>query len=301
MIVLDYSANRLTGQAIADYKARGAIRYAGLPETNIKIINKVEAQSIINAGLSVALVFEQYTTDCYGGYSAGVSNATKLKNHAISLGLPPRGFLAQDEWIRSGQSANVYNYFAGAVSVLGAKNVGAYGFSDTMDLTKSLGLGAYWQCGAQSAVRPHASVYQRNYGSYSVSNIAVDVNDVLAADWLQSPQAATNVTQQIEVNEMQVIRCDELNITGILDGGRLRGISAATDAANPSQLFPRFYVTKDDWNQLVKQSAEVDNLTLEFDNINGKFDALQAVVQRIADNGTKAVGTVSVQGTLNVQ
>lgn len=298
MIVLDYSAQRLTGAAIKSYGAYGAIRYAGLPETNVKIINKTEANSIIGAGLSVALVFEQYTTDCYGGHSAGVANATKLKNHALSLGLPARGFLAQDEWIQSGQSANVLSYFKGAVSVLGAHNVGVYGFVDTMILTKSLNLGAYWQCGAQSALQPYAGIYQRNYDKYSVSGIDVDVNDVTTSNWLQSPNGTA---QQFEENTMQVIRCDELNITGILDGGRLRGISAATDAANPSQLFPRFYVTKSDWDQLVRQSAEIDNLTLEFDNLNGKFDALTNVVQTIADNQTHAVGSVSVSGTLNVQ
>lgn len=298
MIVLDYSAARLTGDAILGYKARGAIRYAGLPETNIKIINKAEADSIRAAGLSVALVFEQYTTDAYGGYSAGVANATKLKNHALALGLPARGFLAQDEWIRAGQRDNVYAYFQGAVSVLGANNVGAYGFNDTMDLTKSLNLGAYWQCGDQTTLRPFASVYQRNYGKYSVSGIDVDVNDIIASDWLQSPQ-----TQQstIEVNDMQIVQCDELGVTGVLDGGRLRGIDGATNAANPSSLFPRLYVTATVWNDWVKESGKIDDLDKNFAALSAKLDGLVAAVKAVGETQTHAVGALSVSGTLNVQ
>lgn len=296
MIVLDYSASRLTGSAISGYLARGAIRYAGLSESQYtKVINRVERDSIINSGLSVALVYELSQSDAYGGYAAGQSNANKIKNHSASLGLPPRAFFCQDEHIASGQSANVLDYFLGAASVLGYANTGVYGFNDTMNLTKAYPFGAYWQCGAQKDIVSWATVYQRNYGAYAVTGTAVDVNDVLKADWLQSPQV--QITHP-EENDMQVIRCDELGLTGVLDGGRLRGVSAATDSANPAQLFPRFYVTKEDWQQLVDQSATLDNLTLEFDNLNGRLDALKNIVQTIADHHT--TGTLSVSGQLNV-
>ena len=204
MIVLDYSAARLSGQAIKNYGASGVIRYAGLSETNTKITNKAEVTSILDAGLSVALVFEQVATDAYGGFNMGVTNATKLRDHALALGLPARGFLCQDQWIATGKSALVKSYFQGAATVLGAQNLGIYGFSDTMDLTKDIGAGAYWQCGAQSAIRPWASVYQRNYGAYSVSGIAVDVNDVLKADWLQSPSAPIINKENDEIGRAHV-------------------------------------------------------------------------------------------------
>jgi hypothetical protein len=288
VIVLDYSANRLTGAAIASYRASGAIRYAGLPETNIKIINKAEADSIIAAGCSVALVFEQYATDAYGGYAQGVANATKLRNHAQSLGLPPRGFLCQDQWIASGQSTNVRDYFRGAISVLGAANTGIYGFSDTMDLTRDLGAGAYWQCGDPRVIRAWASVYQRNYGAYSVAGTAVDVNDILKPNWLQYPV----LTPTIEENNMQVIECDQLGLIGILDGGRLRGIDAATANANPASLFPRFFVTQEVWENLVAESAKIDNLNTYFDALN------IALAKGVTVHPS---GSLSVSGTLNVQ
>lgn len=298
MIVLDYSAKRLTGAALTTYGASGAIRYAGMSETNSKIINKAEADSIIAAGCSVALVFEQYITDAYGGYSQGVANANKLANHARALGLPAKGFLCQDQWIATGQSANVREYFRGAMSVLGAANTGIYGFSDTMDLTYSLNAGAYWQCGDQKALRSWASVYQRNYGAYTVSGMQVDVNDVVKVNWLQSP-AQTSI---IKEDNMQVIECDQLGLIGILDGGRLRGIDVDTANANPSALFPRFFVTQAVWEDLVAQSAKIDNLDQYFMALNANVVGVKASVDAVKDvvKTNHSTGTLSVSGTIQV-
>lgn len=295
MIVLDYSAARLTGSAIAAYGAKGAIRYAGLSETNVKIINKAESDSIIAAGCSVALVFEQYATDAYGGYAQGVANATKLRNHASALGLPLRGYLCQDQWIAAGQSTNVRDYFRGAISVLGAANTGIYGFKDTMDLTKDLNAAAYWQCGAQSDLRPFASVYQRNYGAYAVSGIAVDVSDVLRNDWLQTPNLV-----RTKDNDMQVIECDELGTIGVLDGGRLRGIDPPTANANPASLFPRFFVTAQVWNDWVKESGKVDNIDVYVASIVSATNDVKDSVDAVATTVAHTTGSLSVSGVLNV-
>src|SRR5882757_3591414 len=127
VIVADYSAKRLTGAQLQSAGFVGAIRYAGLSESNIKITNAAEVTSIKAAGLAVALVYELGLTDTSGGYNAGRANATALRNHALALGLPARGFLAQDQHIPAGQSTNVLAYFQGAASVLGAANTGVYG------------------------------------------------------------------------------------------------------------------------------------------------------------------------------
>jgi len=63
VIVADYSAKRLTGAQLQSAGFVGAIRYAGLSESNIKITNAAEVTSIKAAGLAVALVYELGLTD----------------------------------------------------------------------------------------------------------------------------------------------------------------------------------------------------------------------------------------------
>lgn len=291
MIVADYSANRLTGAQLNAAGFGGAIRYAGLSETNIKITNASEVSSIKAAGLAVALVYELGLTDTSGGRAAGVANAIALKNHALALGLPARGFLAQDQHIPAGQSANVLAYFQGAVSVLGATNTGAYGFYDTMDLVHQLGLGAYWQCGAHSDLRSWASVYQRNYGTYSAGGIACDANDILATDWLQSP--APN--QPPNEDEMAYIICDSLNVAGELSGGVLTGYDAASRSANEPSLTAsqKRYVTTAVWNDMVAKSTALLGL-------GAKIDAVTAAVVAIPPGTVHLAGDVPVTGSLHL-
>lgn len=290
MIVADYSAKRLTGAQLKAAGFDGAIRYAGLSESNLKITNAAEVASILGAGLSVALVYELGLTDTSGGYTAGRANATALKNHALALGLPARGFLAQDQHIPTGQSSNVLAYFQGAVSVLGATNTGAYGFWDTMDLTHGLGLGAYWQCGASSDLRSWASVYQRNYGVYSAGGIACDANDVRLVDWLQTPS-----TQPLIEDEMAYVICDALNVAGELSGGVLTGYDAASRAANEPSLAAgqKRYVTTAVWNDMVTKSSSLLGL-------GAKVDAVTAAIQAIPAGTVNVSGNVPVTGSLHL-
>lgn len=291
VIVADYSANRLTGAQLKAAGFGGAIRYAGLSESNIKITNLTEVNSILAAGLSVALVYELGLTDTSGGYNAGVANASALKSHAQRLGLPARGFLAQDQHIPAGQSSNVLAYFQGAASVLGAANTGVYGFYDTMDLTRQLGLGAYWQCGAHSDLRSWASVYQRNYGTYSAGGVACDANDIIAADWLQTPSP----TQPLNEDEMAYIICDALNVAGELSGGILTGYDAASRSANEPSLAAsqKRYVTTAVWNNMVAKSSALEAL-------GAKIDAVTTAVGAIPPGTVHLAGDVPVTGSLHL-
>lgn len=289
MLVADYSARRMTGAELKAAGYGGAIRYAGMSESNIKITNLAEVNSIKAAGLSVALVYENGTADFTGGYSAGAANATALSNHAAALGLPRKGYLSVDQHITTAQYSAVTAYFQGAVSVLGAANTGAYGFYDTLDLVHSQGLAAYWQAGAVADIRPWASVYQRNYGVYSINGTSVDANDVRLSDWLQTP------TPLIELDDSMYIICDQLNLAGELSGGVITGYDGPSRNANePSlQASQKRYVTASVWNDMVAKSASILAL-------GAKVDAVTAAVAAIPPGHVNLTGSVPVTGSLTL-
>jgi len=300
VIVADYSAKRLTGAQLQSAGFVGAIRYAGLSESNIKITNAAEVTSIKAAGLAVALVYELGLTDTSGGYNAGRANATALRNHALALGLPARGFLAQDQHIPAGQSTNVLAYFQGAASVLGAANTGVYGFYDTMDLTRNLGLGAYWQCGAHSDLRSWASVYQRNYGTYSAGGIACDANDILATDWLQSPSVAPNNQDNTHV----IYNTPNYGFVTV-EGGIMTGLDTETVtnlAAAPN--IPVLKVSANVATDLLGKSSQLQNGAQAAAQLGAKLDALlvavQALTTAVQTTHTTFTGDVPVTGSLHL-
>lgn len=301
MLVADYSARRMTGAELKGSGFGGALRYAGLSETNPKITNHAEVVSILNAGLQIGLVFEGGTADFTGGYNAGVANANALKNHAVSLGLPARGYLSVDQHITTAQMPVVQQYFMGAVSVLGAANTGAYGFYDSLDPIQSLRLGAYWQSGARGDIRTYTNVYQRNYVASgqvtSINGTAVDTNDILQPHWLNSSIQGRFMTNYIV--KMSSHQTDgSYAIAATQDGPFVSGVTwanaASTIAAGQGSVTG---LTDSEWDDRVAKSAALVNLSTV---LSAKLDGVVAAIAAIPVGVATISGNVPVSGSLHL-
>lgn len=180
-IFLDYSAGQLTGGAVTNAGAAGAIRYAGTPQYG-KNTTPAEVSSLHAAGREVHGVFELGTADFAGGFNAGVNNARLLLNDANHCGITGALFMSADQHLTTAQVSVWVQYVKGALTVLGVR-LGVYGFSEAILAVRSIAH-YFWQAGAHPNTTGTASfvnVWQRNSGQTTmvVSGIQCDINDVL--------------------------------------------------------------------------------------------------------------------------
>lgn len=181
---LDYSAGRIDGQTI---KAAGydfVIRYVDDPTVglNSKHITPDEYDNLIQAGVTVYLVFEIDTTDALGGFSAGVQNAHRARAGADWIGYPPGGliFFCSDRHLTAAEIPQALAYLDGAVSVLGHTSVGCYGFWEYVDAAIQANKAvAYWQCGIAPDATDPVQVWQENTGTAVIGGIECDIDDLL--------------------------------------------------------------------------------------------------------------------------
>lgn len=153
--MLDYASlsTRPKPTTIKAYGYVGVLRYLG---EAWKQLTKAEATELHAAGLGILLVFET-SGIATGGFAAGAADAKTAKAKAVALGYPAACpiFFADDH---DNTAADVADYFAGAVSVLGAR-VGIYGGEKVMGVDVPW----KWQTGAWSGgvLSPAAHLYQR--------------------------------------------------------------------------------------------------------------------------------------------
>lgn len=296
--VIDYSASTLTGSQVKDAGYAGSIRYVPYDNSsNSKFATVSEVRSQIDAGLSCALIFERDAFDAQGGYAAGQTAANYIVNFASAANMQRRGYVAQDAWLNQGvTSSQISNYVQGAASVLGYANTGIYGFYDTQNATAGLPVGARWLCGAASKINASTSVWQDNNWSGSVSGVAVDRNQILSSNWLQT----SNNTPSQGDDDMTLLYCDELQLTAILSGGLVTGLDAPSGNANPISLFPRLYVTKVVMLDLIAKSQLLEGLGKAVSD--GAANVKASVDSVAASFGSAHVsGPLNITGTLNVQ
>jgi hypothetical protein len=181
-IFIDYSAAELSGAAVASAsyngtKVTGAIRYVDDPRlAKTKHTTPAEYADLVAHGIKVRLVFEVGTNDSAGGRAAGVAYAQRALAGANSLGYTGVIYFCNDQTTLA-SVANWQAYLDGAASVLGIARVGAYGFRNAIDAAQGHA-SAFWQCGAQSALRAGVNMYQWNNGSMPISGITCDINYV---------------------------------------------------------------------------------------------------------------------------
>lgn len=181
MMLLDYSAGKISGAAIKAAGYDGAIRYiTDRNSLGTKHTSPAEYSDHVANGLQDWLVYEVNTNDPLSGFNGGVTAAQRALDGANYVGYPSDRhiFFCFDRHALASELPPWQAYLDGAASVLGVGRVGAYGFSEAIDAANGHAT-AFWQCGSRTVVRACTNFYQRNTGTAVVGGITCDINDVL--------------------------------------------------------------------------------------------------------------------------
>lgn len=121
------------------------------------------------------------------GWDTGVAAGLWIRDRHGELGNPcPVIPLSADAHFSPGQLDVVVACAKGVQSVIGSVGRGVYGFWETMDRFHAEGIAdVYWQCGAQSDLRPWVQLYQRNNDGDTIAGHAVDCNDIIQPNYGQ--------------------------------------------------------------------------------------------------------------------
>lgn len=193
MQVLDYSAGLIDGQAIKNAGYGGAVRYIGFPDRR-KCTTKSEFDRFTAAGIGMALVFENNTTDWRGGFAQGAASGRLARNHAnaISFSADRPIYMAIDQDVTGIDFNLAMQYLHGASTTLGgAYATGVYGEADVIDRARAYRVDGksvcsfFWQTAAWSHGRKTTANLFQHVGVVYVGGIACDINDVLTDDWGQ--------------------------------------------------------------------------------------------------------------------
>jgi hypothetical protein len=201
----DYSGGHPSGAALAAAGFVGAIRYVGIGGSG-KRMTAAEYRDLIANGLQVLLVAEQSTTDAWGGYNAGVANASAALADARALGVPDSVpiFAAADAHATAAQAAAAVDYTRGFRDVLGQGRTGFYGFTETLSAVRNSGFVTYyWRCGSQpsAAEQTWTHFWQRNSSptQIDVAGVSCDINEQYLAIATDSrPNSATDLNNDEE-------------------------------------------------------------------------------------------------------
>lgn len=234
--VVDFAARLISPAAIKKAGHAGIVAYvaASRPGANFgaKPITKVYADSVKAQGLSIASVYQfgkpgdaKSPSDWTTGYAGGRDHAAKaLVNHIAAGGDPLAPiYFAVDENITLAQWNNTaVQFFRGVNDVLSKARTGVYGSSlvcawavEDGVIGRSTTTGKFWvwqtRAWSGTEINLDAVLYQRvidtaNAPGPQIDGSAVDVNDVLAADWGQWDLDRTvNVTAVPNFQELNQI------------------------------------------------------------------------------------------------
>lgn len=177
-LLVDYSMAKPSAATIKAAGYAGAMRYLSTDPS--KNLTPAERDALLNAGLSIGLVWETYATRAGAGAAAGAADAKAAEAQAKALGLPAGLpiFYAVDF---GANPAAVKPYFLGVKSAA-ARPVGIYGSISVVDTALTGGWATYgWQTVAWSAgkVSTIAHLYQRLKATVAHPIPGTDENIVL--------------------------------------------------------------------------------------------------------------------------
>lgn len=214
MRILDYSAGYPGARAVRDAGYGGVIRYLRKEGNSVvRPITPVEYQDMRAYGLDVAFVYQHVSKSrVTQGYAAGqhdavwamsqVAIATGDRNNARAI------YFAVDYDAPAGDFPAIAAYMRGVANMIGQERTGTYGKWALLNYLFSETIIAYgWQTYAwspghnkdPSTFHPKATLFQQ-LGSVVVGGIACDVNEVLDADYGQTP-APTPIPQPIAATQ----------------------------------------------------------------------------------------------------
>lgn len=228
MKILDYSAGYPGAYEIKRAGYSGVIRYLKKEGSSlVKPIVKTEYDDMLAHGLDVAFVYQHLRKSrVTEGFTAGVHDAVWAFQQAESVGANPRAiYFAVDFDASFTQYEAIANYMLGAAQVIGHNRVGVYGKYNLISYLFNRDLITWgWQTYAwstghnqhPSTYNPRAHLFQQ-LSQVVINGISCDVNDVLRADYGQTPNPnPPSVTDYIEEDGMKTfyVRGDA---TGLMD------------------------------------------------------------------------------------
>lgn len=175
---LDFSDFKPTPAQVRSVGASAVIGYVS-PEP---AKNLTDPQQYLDAGIDVALVWEDSATNALGGSSQGQSDAMRALAQAKALGYPDACtlYFAVDFDVTPAQEPTVQAYIRAAESVVGHARTGVYGGFYPLQSLHGVGLASwYWQTLAWSGGQRFAPACLYQNGQ-QVFNGGADVNEVLA-------------------------------------------------------------------------------------------------------------------------
>ena len=183
---LDYSWGRPNLQAVKDAGFSFVVRYLAAVGQG-KEITKPEADAIRNAGLGLALVYEQYVSRPKEGRAAGKVDGLTALNQARSVGFPDDRpiYFAVDWDTTEADQAAIDEYLRGAAEVIGAGRVGVYGSFYVVERCKANGSATwFWQTYAWSGGQISKYAHFRQYlNGQTIGGAAVDFNETYKEDF----------------------------------------------------------------------------------------------------------------------
>jgi murein DD-endopeptidase MepM/ murein hydrolase activator NlpD len=236
-LYIDYSRARPTVEKIKSLGCVGAVRYLSdrnLSDgvTNPKDITASEAKTLLDAGLSLALVWETTASRAGAGFDAGIADAKAAEAQADALGYPLTAVIFYAVDYDATVSA-VMPYFEG-IKTVAKRPIGVYGGYDIIHgLVHGLGFPYGWQTRAWSEgeVCSRAHLYQR------VFEADWDLNDVLQPfpAWSKAEEPPPPPVERIPVNTGK--------LAPIITGG-----SVTTAYSVKGLTWSAGYHTGEDWN-----------------------------------------------------
>jgi hypothetical protein len=187
---VDYSFARPSPASIRASGFTFVARY--LSYESGKNLSAGEAQSLINAGLTIVCNWEDSATNSLNGYGQGVSDAQEAKAQALADGQPSSRpiYFSVDFDANSGQLGTIEAYFEGVASVIGVSRTGVYGGHYIVDALFNAGKVTWgWQTYAWSYGNWDSRAQFRQIQN-GIDNDEEDEDEAVVADFGQWPIAA---------------------------------------------------------------------------------------------------------------
>ncbi len=186
----------LSVQAVHDRGYAGRAWYLQRPAPTGQYATRADVDESARLGQAMMINAELGTGDWMlqpwipgvnAGWDTGVAAGLWIRDRHGELGNPcPVIPLSADSHFSQGQLDVVEACAQGVESVIGNVGRGIYGFAETMDRFRANNRAdVYWQCGAQSDLRPWVQLYQRNNDGDVINGTAVDCNDIFGVGYGQ--------------------------------------------------------------------------------------------------------------------
>jgi len=188
---VDYAFARPSPDSTRAHGYKFVARYLSGDPGSGKDITRGEADSLISAGLDIALVWETTGVEALKGYNQGQSDARAARDEAASVGQPSsRPIYFAVDFDPTGYDGVLGDYFDGVASVLGIERTGAYaGYGAIQSLFDRGKIRFGWQTYAWSDGHWDSRAHLRQIDN-GILGGEEDLDQAIASDYGQWPGGA---------------------------------------------------------------------------------------------------------------